>query len=176
MGIDRPSTDGEAGTDLATDEVRGPLTFEAFYAGSHGEIVRGLALALGDDDLGRDAAAEGFTRALQRWRTVSKYDNPAGWVYRVGLNWARSRHRKLAREVHVEVETALADTIPTDPALMRAMRGLSLDHRAAIVGRYYLDWSEAALAESLGISAGTVKSRLSRALDRLAKDLEGHDE
>ncbi|HSM67558.1 MAG TPA: hypothetical protein VK860_14740, partial [Ilumatobacteraceae bacterium] len=72
--------------------------FDAFFRDHHAEMVRALTLTLGDVDLGRDAASEGFARALQRWSKVSRYANPAGWVYRVGLNWARSRRRKTRRE------------------------------------------------------------------------------
>ncbi len=64
------------------------VDFDGFFARHHAEMVRALSLTLGDVEFGRDAAAEGFARALQRWSTVSTYENPAGWVYRVGLNWA----------------------------------------------------------------------------------------
>lgn len=151
------------------------LTFDGFFVEHHASIVRALTIALGDTELGRDAASEGFTKALLRWRKVSQYTNPAGWVYRVGLNWARSRRRKTLREVAARpVDGAVS---PTEPhlELTTAMRGLSVEHRAVVVGRYYLDWSEAQLATALDIPAGTVKSRLSRALDRLAHTLENSD-
>lgn len=154
--------------------------FDGFFALHHERIVRSLSLALGDDQLGRDAAAEGFARALQRWRRVSGFDNPAGWVYRVGLNWARSRRRKTVREV---AETAAADhgalrshgssdPAERDPRVTEALRRLSLDHRAVVVAGYYLDYSEQQIASALDIRPGTVKSRLSRALRQLADDLD----
>ena len=62
-----------------------PVDFDGFFVRHHAEMVRALSLTLGDVEFGRDAAAEGFARALQRWSTVSTYENPAGWVYRVGL-------------------------------------------------------------------------------------------
>jgi hypothetical protein len=46
--------------------------FDTFFERHHADMVRALSLALGDPDLGRDAAAEGFVRALQRWSTVSE--------------------------------------------------------------------------------------------------------
>jgi len=75
-----------------------PLPFDEFFAAPHAEMVRALTLSMGDVELGRDAAAEGFARALERWSSVSGYANPSGWVYRVGLNWARSGRRKRRRE------------------------------------------------------------------------------
>jgi RNA polymerase sigma-70 factor (ECF subfamily) len=55
---------------------------------------------------------------------------------------------------------------------MVAIGCLSADHRDVVVGRYYLDWSEKQLAEALGVSSGTVKSRLHRALGRLGQLME----
>ncbi len=142
-------------------------SFEAFFTRHHSVLVRALTLALGDVELGRDAASEGFVRALQRWNRVSRYDNTAGWIYRVGLNWARSRRRKTVREVATHpTERAFASPEP-DIELATALRSLSLDQRAVVVGRYYLDWSEADVAAALDVAPGTVKSRLSRALERL---------
>ncbi len=147
------------------------LDFREFFVLHHVQLVRSLSLALADDHLGRDAAAEGFTRALARWGRVSVMANPPGWVYRVGLNWARSRRRKTRREV---AESRLAEhaeplTAPIEPddRVRRALAQLSLDHRAVVVARFYLDWSEAQIADGLGIRPGTVKSRLSRALAQL---------
>ena len=51
--------------------------------------------------------------------------------------------------------------------LLRALNGLHEDDRLAILYRYFLDLSEAEMAEALGCARGTVKSRLSRALTRL---------
>jgi RNA polymerase sigma-70 factor, ECF subfamily len=153
------------------------VDFDTFFARHHPDMVRALTLAVGDVELGRDAAAEGFARALQRWSKVSTYDNPTGWVYRVGLNWARSRARKTRRErVGMVVDREQPAVEPLDAQLFEALRELSLDHRAVVVGHYYLDWSEAQLAAALDVAPGTVKSRLSRALTQLAALMENeHD-
>jgi RNA polymerase sigma-70 factor (ECF subfamily) len=152
-----------------------PVDFDGFFARHHAEMVRALSLTLGDVEFGRDAAAEGFARALQRWSTVSAYENPSGWVYRVGLNWARSRRRKSRRErVGLIVDGPAPSVTPRDAALIEALRQLSLDHRTVVVGKFYLDWSEAQLAAALDIAPGTVKSRLSRALTQLAALMEDH--
>jgi RNA polymerase sigma-70 factor (ECF subfamily) len=52
-----------------------------------------------------------------------------------------------------------------------ALAGLALEHRTVVVLRYYLDWSHEQIAERLRIPVGTVKSRLSRALDQLGNKL-----
>jgi len=52
-------------------------------------------------------------------------------------------------------------------ALLAALNGLREEERLVIACRYFLDLSEAETAATLGIRRGTVKSRLSRALERL---------
>ena len=61
----------------------------------------------------------------------------------------------------------LADVDTTD-AVERALSGLTPEHRAVLVLRFYAHLSERETAEALGIAAGTVKSRTSRALAALA--------
>ena len=153
-----------------------PMPFDEFFAAHHAEIVRALTLSLGDVELGRDAAAEGFARALERWSAVAGYANPSGWVYRVGLNWARSGRRKWRRERTGMrlTDHAAPESTAHDSQLVVALGRLSIEHRAVVVGRYYLDFSEAQLADALDVAPGTVKSRLSRALTQLSNLMEEH--
>lgn len=39
-----------------------------------------------------------MVRTFQHWDKIRRYDNPAGWAYRVGLNWATSRLRRRSRD------------------------------------------------------------------------------
>ena len=89
--------------------------FDEFYRWHRSRIERALVLTLGSREMGQDATAEAFTRALSRWPEVLTYDNPGGWLYRVGVNWARSRRRRRLREVGPEEWQDLARSIgPTD--------------------------------------------------------------
>ncbi|MDE0678058.1 MAG: sigma-70 family RNA polymerase sigma factor [Acidimicrobiaceae bacterium] len=151
------------------------VRFEDFYATHRDELARALGLALRDSALGAEAADEAFARACQRWGQVSAYANPQGWVFRVGLNWARSWLRRVRRER--ERRPLLAQPHATedrarDVDLERALATLNDSHRAVIVARFYLDWSVAETADALGIATGTVKSRLSRGLEQLRDVLE----
>jgi RNA polymerase sigma-70 factor (ECF subfamily) len=58
---------------------------------------------------------------------------------------------------------------------MAAVESLSQDHRLVIACVYFLDLSEEETAAALGIRRGTVKSRVSRALDRLREELGADD-
>ncbi|MBT8165008.1 MAG: sigma-70 family RNA polymerase sigma factor [Acidimicrobiia bacterium] len=167
MTADEPTAEQVVGT-LA------PRDFEDFYRSRREQVFRGLALTLRDRDLAADATDEAMARAYQRWRSVSGYNNPEGWVYRVGLNWARSRMRRTKREVRgfrLEDRPA-AELTPADPSLAAALEELPVEQRAVVVLRCYFDWSTEQVAKALGVPKGTVKSRLARALERLESNVE----
>ena len=146
--------------------------FAEFYRACRTEMVRALVLAVGDRELGREAADEAFTRAMERWADVAEYANPKGWVYRVGLNWARSRQRRRRFESPgLAAEPSYRHRIP-EPELLEAVDELPLSYRAVVVARFFLDWSIEDTAAALGVPEGTVKTRQHRALKRLRKELE----
>ena len=150
------------------------LAFHDFYAGSRDRVGRALAVTLGDADLAADSVDEAMARAYQRWSNVSRMDNPSGWVYRVGLNLARSRMRRLTRRRRAVVcrpSTEVPEPDVLEPAILRALQGLPVDHRSVVVCRLLLGWSEAETAKALGIRPGTAKSRLHRATTTLATQL-----
>lgn len=68
--------------------------------------------------------------------------------------------------------TERTDTLSGE--VTQALLELSAEHRAIVVARFVLDWSEAQVAAALDIPPGTAKSRSSRALSRLAELLEDH--
>lgn len=146
--------------------------FDSFYRVCWKEVYRPLAVTLSDPDLAREAVDEAMIRAYRHWRKVQRYHNQEGWVYRVAFNWAVSQLRKTSREVHEAriPEIPGSDTAP-EVDLYQALAGLDLKHRSVVVLRYLLDLSEVEIAERLGIPRGTVKSRLSRAMAKLRKEL-----
>lgn len=145
-------------------------SFEDFYRDNRPTIARTLAASLGDEELGFEAADEAMSRAFQSWGDVSSYTNPQGWVFRTGRNWGIS---KLRRRTAGKVKTRLVDWSlsrddqRTDPDICQAIDHLSADHRIVVVLRFYADWTIDQIAVELGVPAGTVKSRLSRALATL---------
>ncbi|MEW2381059.1 sigma factor-like helix-turn-helix DNA-binding protein [Micromonospora sp. NPDC047707] len=143
------------------------VPFERFYRAHVDRIHRALALATGDVGLAREAADEAMARAYARWDRVRQLDNPAGWVFRVGLNWATSWWRKVRRErppAPGDRGAAVSGPDPAGMAARSALDRLPTAQRAVIVCRVLLDLSTAETAAVLDLTEGTVKSRLSRGL------------
>ncbi len=157
-------------------EVDTSVTLDGFRElhAQRDRLYRAVALAVGDAALAADAIDEAMTRAYTRWERIADYASPEGWVYRVAMNVARSALRKTRREDLWDQppETSVVDDQP-DLELRSAIGRLPVKLRSVVVARYLLDWSTADAAEALGIPESTVKTRLKRALTRLAKDLEG---
>jgi DNA-directed RNA polymerase specialized sigma24 family protein len=88
-------------------------SFDEFYRTQVDAIYRALTVALADAHLAREAVDEAMTRAYARWATVARYDNPGGWVFRVGLNWATSwrRTRRLERPLPDDRADAVATPV-----------------------------------------------------------------
>ena len=148
-------------------------SFESFYRNRWSEIHRAVAVGISDSDLGREAVDEAMVRAYERWDQVSQMSNPSGWVYRVAMNWARSRlrRRSLLPWTRRPVGIIHDNHDLVDPSIVTALRQLPLLQREVVVARLLLDMSEVDTAEALGVPLGTVKSRLSRALTKLRKEL-----
>lgn len=156
---------------------REPLghTFEEFCRTEYSSMANALTWSLGGRDLGREAADEAFARAFERWETVGAMANPAGWVYRVGMNWGRRRQWRGNRERELLKGIASPEVRHLhyhDPDLAAALAELSAKVRAVVVLRLLLDYSERETAEALGLSVGTVKSRLHRGLTQLRAQLD----
>lgn len=159
---------------FVSDGPIGVTDFADFYATWRDPIRRAVALATGDAAMADEAVDEAMTRALTEWPQIAGYERPEGWVYRVGLNWARGRYRKRRYELLTSLEPDRPGEFdPPDLDVIAAVGSLSVRLREVVIARYYLDWSTADVASALQIPEGTVKSRLSRALAHLARDLGG---
>lgn len=120
-----------------------------------------------------DLAQQTLVRCYVSWARVSAADNRDAYVYRMLLNQLRDsrRTRWWRGRVDATPDSAVADSSDTHAvadAVHRALDGLTRSQREIVVLRYFVQLTEAQSAAVLGIKAGTVKSRLSRSLSRLA--------
>ena len=89
---------------------------------------------------------------------------------RVELGPKRAAERRLRPTLPPDAEPAVdAQAQPVDEELdlLSAVQTLPVKHRAVVVARFYLDWPVEQIADALQVPAGTVKSRLHRALSTL---------
>ena len=131
-----------------------------------------------DPEAARDAVAEAFSRAYERWPRIASMDSPHGWVYRVALNELRRRMRRRAHESRLLRRERLHPIPPADidPQLWDAVSALPLRQREAIVLRYVGDLTERDVASVLGISEGAASAALVAARRRLADQLTDRKE
>lgn len=144
-------------------------------------------LLVGDAAEAEDAAQEGFIKAfyaLRRFRPGAAF---RPWLLEIVGNQARNQRRaggrRAALALRASAEWSSATTGTTRSAevdaereerrraVLKAVDGLRDDDRLVVAYRYFFDLSEAEMAEALGCARGTVKSRLSRALERLRNSL-----
>ncbi len=161
-------------------------------------IVALCCRLLGDSAEGQDAAQEAFVkayRALGRFKGDARFST---WLHRIAVNtchnrsrswWSRLRRRAVrvdhgeTREAEQSRPVQLADTrMSPDKDLerhriaahvQRALATLPVIHRELIVLRDVQGLSYEEIETALGVSLGTVKSRLARAREAMRKELAG---
>lgn len=154
-------------------------SYEQLFHGQFAAMTR-LAAVLGADDP-EDVAQEAFVRLHGRARALRDPHAAVGYLRTTVVNLTRSRLRHLAvvrrhrPEPSRDAASAEHDAVRRegDRELLAAVHQLSPRHREALVLRYWLDLSEAEMADAMGVSRGTVKSHVSRGLDALAALMEG---
>lgn len=148
--------------------------FADVYAAHHSEVLRLAYLLCGDPHRAEDAVAEAFVKVYRQWRT-GRITQPRAYIRRAVVNEINSRFRRLALERRQAAtwsgddrgERATDEQIVDEDAVIAALGHLPARQRTAIVLRYYLDLSEQDTAATMGVSVGTVKSSVSRGLERL---------
>jgi RNA polymerase sigma factor (sigma-70 family) len=127
-----------------------------------------LATVTGSYDTARDAAQEGFARALAN-KHQFKGGSLAAWVWKIAYRAALEG--RTMREVPGEVDSQLVER-ESDPELAAALRELSPRRRLIVFLRYYADLSYAEIGEVCEVSPGTVAATLAQAKESLAAALD----
>ena len=153
---------------------------EALFRAHWGPAYRAAFLVVRDSAAAEDIAQEAFLAAI---RSLERFDRRrpfAPWLHRIVVNRAIdwSRARALRREVAEPVETEAPADRPAgwSDEVVGALGALDPDQRAAVVLRHLLEYTPGEIALLLDIPRGTVNSRVRRALDRLAAELESPGE
>jgi RNA polymerase sigma-70 factor (ECF subfamily) len=168
--------------DLVARAKRGDAAAYEELVRAHQDIAFRVALVAGVGAAdAEEAVQDGFVkafRALGRFRDDAPF---RPWLLQIVVNEARNRRRSAGRRARLAdraaAEPPSGDAAPSPEAvvlaserrrrLLDALATLRDDDREILSCRFLLDLSEEETAEALGLRRGTVKSRTSRALDRL---------
>jgi RNA polymerase sigma-70 factor (ECF subfamily) len=147
-------------------DLHGPADFDETFREHYSPMVRSLSVACGDREAAADAVQDAFTRAYARWRRISRYEHPAGWIRHVALNRLRDHFRHEARGAHARerlagqtTTTVDAPELPDD-ALMAAVRALPPQQQITVSLFYVEQLSVREIATSMKLSEGAVKYHL----------------
>jgi len=158
--------------------------WEALVRNHQERVFRLAYLMLTDPEEAQDVAQDTFIRAYQHLSDFDRDRPLQPWLLRIASNLARNRRRSIGRywfalqrlarpdlEIQRTTEGSALNREGFE-ALWQAVRRLSELDQRVIYLRYFLELSEAETAAALEVPAGTVKSRLHRALARLRTVIE----
>jgi len=154
---------------------------ELLYAAHWRRLVRLAVLLVHDQGSAEEIVQDCFVAVHARWSRLHDPDNALAYLRQSVVNRSRSHLR------HLAVVRRHADrTAPPEPVagadhsaydlvqrqtVLDALRRLPRRQREVLALRYYLDLSEAEIADTLGISRGAVKSHASRGAAALRAEL-----
>jgi RNA polymerase sigma-70 factor (ECF subfamily) len=159
---------------------------EAFGAlvGRHQRTALRTAFAVcGTESEAEDVTQEAFVKAFRALPRFREGEPLRPWLMRIVANEAKNRRRSRGRRERLAVRAAaVASGSPGSTEdlalgsikateLRAALARLEERDRTVIALRYFAGLTEAETSSALDVPAGTVKSRLSRALDRLRLEL-----
>ena len=145
-----------------------PVDWETLVTQQENRLYRAALAILGDPHEAEDAVQDAFLRFLERAPVDLK--NPGAWLTRVLVNGCRSRLRLAWRRVGPLPET-FPSPGPEEQEELEELFSLPPEDRAVIHLHYYEGYSTGEIARMLGLRPGTVRSRLSRAREKLRKML-----
>lgn len=154
----------------------------AIFSEHHTPLVR-LSTLLGADDP-EDIVGEAFYQLFRRWQRLRDTASAVAYLRSVVCNLTRMRlrHLQVARRhlARSGADPTTTNTVELDGTglrddqreLLAGLKQLPTRQREALVLRYWLDLREAEIADTMGISAGAVKSHASRGMTALTRILQ----
>lgn len=143
--------------------------WEQLVEENENRLYRTALAILGDPHEAEDAVQDAFLRFLEK--SPPDLHNPGAWLLRVLINGCRSRLRSAWRQVG-SLPDNLCAPAPEEQEELEEMYALPPEDRVILHLRYYEGYSAKEIAQMLGKRSGTVRSRLSRAREKLRRLLE----
>jgi RNA polymerase sigma-70 factor (sigma-E family) len=153
------------------------------FVGHHRRLVGLASLLVDDRRTAEDVVQEAFAGLYRRWRHVRDPDAAVQFLNRCVVNGGRDSLRRKRRAANADLrlvprpellESAEHTVVERQEAerMWAALRTLPMRQRQVLVLRYYLDQSEAEIADTIGVSRGAVKKHASRGIAALAQAWE----
>lgn len=173
-------TSGVSHVNLRTRASSATADFADVFAAHHAEALRLAYLLAGDRHRAEDIVADAFVKLYKRWDRGG-IDNPRAYLRRTVVNEVNSKFRRLALERREAAKRSgddrgartTEDQLADSDVIATALAALPQRQRTAVVLRYFNDLPEREVADVMGISVGTVKSTVSRGLERMRTMMEG---
>ena len=163
---------------VAEGEHFDPKTqFRQLYDQEFTSVYRAIRAVVLDSAAAEDLTQETFVRAYRARSRYTPTAPPGAWLRRIGINLAIShlRRQKLARflpaRLYVAPDRRDYDRAEARNVVDKALAALSPKLRAAIVLHYYEGLTREEIAEVLGVPAGTVASRIAKAVATMRKNI-----
>jgi len=151
--------------------------FTLIVAAHHADMLRIAHVVCADTDLAAEAVQAGWAIAWRRLGSLRDPERLRPWLMSVAANEARQlvrgRHRRQVREISLSDPTSPpADAgLATRIDLANALATLDSRDRVLLSLRYIAGLDSAQIGREVGMSATAVRSRMSRATDRLRREL-----
>ena len=140
-------------------------------------MARVAFVVCGDRELAEDAVQSAWLVAWRKLHSLRDPERVRPWLLSVTVNEARQIVRRRRGPV-IEIDVEAPGDARGDPSagierldLRRALAHLSPDDRALLAMHFAVDLSSDELGTAVGTSPSTARKRLSRAIDRLRKEL-----
>ena len=149
--------------------------FRELYAREYTPVYRAIRAVVLDSAAAEDLTQETFVRAYRARQRYTPTAPPGAWLRRIGVNLAIShlRRQKLARflpaRLYVAPDRREYDQAEAKDVVTKALKALSPKLRAAVVLHYYEGLTREEIAAVLGVPAGTVASRIAKAVAIMRK-------
>ncbi|MBM7788365.1 SigE family RNA polymerase sigma factor [Tenggerimyces flavus] len=151
--------------------MRSKVDFEEFALARTPHLFRTAWLLCADHHLAEDLVQETLARMFLAWRGLDRVENPSAYAQTVLVRTFISQRRKRSsteRPTETVPEKMANEGDQTlRMALQSALSELSPQDRAVLVLRFFEDRSVEQVARDLGTSSNAVRSRTSRALNRI---------
>lgn len=171
--------------DPMTQSKSDPGAFTRLYLRHYDAIFRYCAHRLFERTTAEDITSEVFLSMVENFQTFEGNEKQfRNWLYRIATNAVNEHLRKTTRRSAILVwvwqgsskagvdEAVAADESQHNQAVIKkALLKLKPDEQAIVTMRFFENLKHEEIAEVVGTSASTVRSQLSRAMEKLRKHI-----